>query len=160
MTEKVKPIPIKDQVQEWLIKDGWSVRDEPSSDALWAYLAEDRQLRKIVIGQPAGREDWIVIQAVVNIDDVTKERISQMPPSDRERFLWDLRFELLKTDLEFDGIMIPLERIGVARRIFLESLTKDLFFQIMSQVRKGVLLIQWMVARRFAEEPPQIGYER
>lgn len=159
MSDHPQLADVRKTIQEWLIGDHWSVRDEPQDDAIWSFLAEDRLGRKIIVGQRVGSEDSLIIQASINFGDAS-DKIAQLPSNDRERFLWDLRFGLLRTDLEFGGIEIPLERVNVGIRIFFDSLTKSSFFHRVSQVRKGLILVQWMVADRLVEEPPQIGFER
>jgi hypothetical protein len=162
MAEKTTPDHIQDRIREILMEDGWSVRQEPASKAIWAFVAENRAGIKIVVGQKIGKEDQVVIQGSVSPDDIIAYRMAQLPEAERNNFLWDLRFELLRTDLEFDGVMMPLKRIEVSTRIFLDALTKDTFLLRTSQVRKGMLAIVWMLAKKFSQQPPkrQLGFQR
>jgi len=162
MAEKTTPQHIKDRIREILMEDGWGVRQEPASKAIWAFIAENRAGIKIVVGQQIDKEDQIVIQGSVTPDDIIANRMAQLPEDERNNFLWDLRFELLRTDLEFNGIEAPLKRVEVSTRIFLDALTKDTFLLRTAQVRKGVLLVLWMIAKKFAQQPPrkQLGFQR
>jgi hypothetical protein len=162
MAEERLPEHIKERVQTLLMEDEWSLRQESFPRTIWTFIAEDRLGRKIVVGQNIDREDQIVIQGAVTLDEITTNRIDQLPEDERNNFLWDLRFELLKTNLEFSGIQFPLKHIAVSERIFLDALTKDALIQRTSEVRKGVLMIQWMLQRKFAEQPPrrQLGFQR
>ena len=162
MAGKTAPQHIKERIREILMEDGWSVRQEPSSKAIWAFVAEDRLKRKIVVGQNEGKEDQIVVIGGVNIDEATNNRLNQLSVEERNDFLWALRFELLRTDLEFSGVEIPLKRVEVVARIFLDALSKDTFLLRVSQVRKGVLIVLWMLAKKFAQQPPrrQLGFQR
>ena len=155
MTDEISHNAIKEKIRTWLMEDGWSLRIEPSKDAIWAFVAEDGGKRKIVVGQTVGREDNVIIQAAVDVDDEIRNKLAQLPEDERNNFLWDLRFELIRTNLEFSGIQIPLKRIEVIERLFLDALTKDAFLQKASEVRKGVLIVLWMVARKFAQKPQQ-----
>jgi len=162
MTTEMSSEQIKDQVRTWLMEDGWSLRQETPPQTLWAFLAEDQFGRKIVVGQRANREDEVVIQGSVNIGDDTTDRIDRLNEDERNTLLWDLRFELVKTNLEFSGISIPLKRVEVIERIFLDGLTKGRFLQRTSEVRKGVLIVMWVLARKLGQPPPprQMGYQR
>lgn len=162
MTTEMPPNQMKEQVRAWLMEDGWSLRQETPRGSIWAFVAEDQFGRKIVVGQRAGKEDEVVIQGAVNIGDDTTDRIGRLVEDERNSLLWDLRFELVRTNLEFSGIDIPLKRIEVVERIFLNALNKDCFLQRASEVRKGVLIVLWILARKFAQQPPprQVGFQR
>lgn len=162
MATKTPSKQIRERIQTWLMEDEWSVRQATSEQSLWAFVAEDQFGRKIIVGQRKGKDDQVVIQGAVNIDDNTTDRISRLSEDERNNFLWDLRFELVRTNLEFSGISLPLKRVEVIERLFLDALTKDSFLQRASEVRKGVLIVIWMLARRFAQQPPprQVGFQR
>jgi len=64
----------------------------------------------------------------------------------------------LQADVEFEGLTDPLKRIVVAEPIFYDALTKDLFVQRFSQVKRAMLLILWSLRRFFAEPPPPMGF--
>jgi len=162
MAIKMSPNQIKDQVRTWLMEDGWSLRQETPPKSLWAFVATDQFGRKIVVGQRINKEDEVVIQGAVNMDDDTTDRIGRLTEDDRNNLLWDLRFELVKTNLEFSGIALPLKRVEVVERIFLDGLTKDCFLQRASEVRKGVLIVIWLLARKLGQSPPprQMGFQR
>ncbi len=144
------------------MEDGWSLRQETPQGGLWAFVAEDSRGRRVVVGQNANRQDEVIIQAQVNIGDDTINKLSSLPENEREELLWDLRFELLRTNLEFAGIETPLKSIKVSERIFLDALTKDCFLQRISEVRKGLLVVLWILARKFVQPPPprQMGFQR
>jgi hypothetical protein len=162
MATKMSPDQIKDKVQTWLMEDGWSVRQETPSMSLWTFVATDQFGRVIGVGQRKNKEDEVIIQGAINIGDDTNDRITRMTDDDRNNLLWDLRFQLVQTNLEFSGIVLPLKRIEVVERIFLDGLTKDCFLQRTSEVRKGVLIVMWLFARKLGQPPPpkQMGFQR
>jgi len=162
MVKDVQSGDAKEQIQKWLMEDGWSLRQESGKEAVWAFVGEDRLGRKVVVGQNIGREDEVILQGTVRFDEATTDRIAQLREDERNDFLWDLRFELLRTDLEFAGVEAPLKEIRVTERIFFDALTKDTFLQRVAEVRKGVLAVIWMVNRRFAQPPPpkQLGFQK
>jgi len=162
MATEMSSNQIKDKVRTWLMEDGWSLRQETPPISLWAFVATDQSGRIIVVGQRKNKEDEVVIQGAVNIGDDTTDRIMRLTEDDRNNLLWDLRFELVKSNLEFSGIALPLKRVEVLERIFLDGLTKDCFLQRTSEVRKGLLIVMWLFARKLGQPPPprQMGFQR
>ena len=162
MANKLTSNDSKEITRNWLMEDGWSLRQASPEGASWAFIAEDPHDRRIIVGQKTDREDQLVIQAVVKLDDDAISRIDQLPEDERNEFLWDLRFELLRANLDFNGVMFPLKQIEVMTRIHSDALTKDIFIQRLGQVHKGVIIIQWTLMRKFAQQPlpRQMGLQR
>lgn len=162
MTTKMSPEKLQELVRMWLMEDGWSLRQETPQNGLWAFIADDGKGRKIVVGQNVNRPDTIILQGGINIDDVTSQKVDNLSEKDRDALLWDLRFGLLGTELEFMGIEIPLKLVQLSARVIGEALSKDCFLQRVSELRKGVLFVIWTLARKFSQQPPrqQLGFQR
>lgn len=160
MTKKSPSNNIEDKVHGWLMEDGWKLQKHTVPDASWAFIAEDPSIRKIVVGQKVGRDDQLLLQAAVIPDENVATQLDQLDEDERNNFLWDLRFELLRAGIDFDGVTVPLKQVAVMMRISTDALTKDTFVQRLGQVHKGVILIQWMIARKFAkpETHKEIGF--
>lgn len=152
---------VKDTVHKWLMDDGWKVGKQTFPEAAWAFVAEDNLGRKIIVGQRSDRRDELLIQARVTFND-DRAKLDSLPQDERDNFLWDLRFELLRTTLDFRGTELPLKNIEVMLRLSADTLilTKDIFRQGISQVGKGILIIQWMTMRKFQQQPSpkQLGF--
>lgn len=148
---------VKDTIHKWLMDDGWKVGRRTLPEATWAFVAEDNSGRKIIVGQKSDRQDELLIQAQVTFDDDTRAKLDQLPVNERNDFLWDLRFELLRTDLDFRGVGLPLKNIEVMVRTSADTffLNKEAFRKGISQVGKGIILVQWMMMRKFEQHPPQ-----
>lgn len=161
MIEGALPKEISETIQKWLIDDGWTLQPISLPDFAWVLVAEDQLGRKIVVGQKSDREDELIISASSAIGEPESNKINQLSEKERNEFLWELRFELLRTELEFSGVELPLSKIEVSNRIFSDALSKDSFLQRTSQVRKGSLIILLMVARKFGQQPPrrQMGFK-
>lgn len=141
----------RDKVHGWLMEDGWKLQKYILPDASWAFIAEDPGNRKIVVGQKIGRDDQLLLQAGVTPDENVNTQLDQLSEEERNNFLWDLRFELLRADLDFDGVTIPLKLVQIMKRISTDALTKDNFVQRLGQVHKGVIIVQWTIARKFGK---------
>ena len=152
---------IKEQIQKWLMEEGWRIRTENVPDAEWFLSGESEARVRIGIGQRRGRPDQIIIQGSVIFQQAQQDQIHRLPPEERTDFLWDMRFRLLDMGVEFSGVAEPPHEVRISQRIYYDGLTKDRFLQRVSQVRNGVLTVLWMVARRLAQPPPErtVGFK-
>jgi len=160
MANKPPSNDVRDKVNGWLMEDGWKLQKHTLPDASWAFIAEDPNIRRIVVGQKVGRDDQLLLQAAVIPDENVMTQLDKLAEDERNNFLWDLRFELLRAGIDFNGVGIPFKRVEVMMRITTDALTKDVFVQRLGQVHKGVILVQWMTARKFAkpEAHGEIGF--
>jgi len=149
---------VKDKIKTWLVEEGWQLTERAAPDARFALVAEDQKGHKMVVSQKAAAADRVVVQVTISLSDDDSQRFSALPEKKRQQFLWDLRFGLLQADVEFDGLTDPPKQIVVAEPIFYDALTKDLFVQRFSQVKRAMLLILWSLRRFFAEPPPPMGF--
>jgi len=149
---------VKDKIKTWLVEEGWQLTEREAPDARFALVAEDQKGHKMVVSQKAAAGDRVVVQVTISLSDDDSQRFSALPEKKRQQFLWDLRFGLLQADVEFDGLTDPPKQIVVAEPIFYDALTKDLFVQRFSQVKRAMLLILWSLRRFFAEPPPPMGF--
>ena len=154
--------PVQDDVQsrigQWLQEEGWQLAQETRPEFRFIIIADDGAGRKLTISQHSQKLDRVTIQAGVAIPDEQAKKIMALPRKKRQDFLWDLRFELLATDVEFSGLSEPLGRITLGQPIFYDALSKDLFMERLSEVKKALLLVVWKVARLMEEPPPQMGF--
>ncbi len=152
---------MKQRITDWLIGQGWSVKHEETPETNWAIVAESRKHVKVNVRQPVGRADQAVIFTTIQLDDETRQRIMRLSEGEREGFLWDIRFQLLHMGVEFEGIADVPERITVVLAVYADGLTKDSFFQRVSQIHSATFAAIWMVARKFAQPPPErtMGFE-
>lgn len=155
------PDRIQERVREWLIHSGWSVRQVSPENAYWAFGTENPTGLKIVVGQDAGRENVLFIEATI-VDAEMSGLVDGLPEKEREEFLWTIRFELLHLDVEFNGVEAPLKTIRLAQRVFFDGLTQDLFFQRLTDVMRGIAAVEWHVSRRFkkARQRPPLGFRK
>ena len=148
------PVPGVDlsqvMVGTWLVEDQWKTDNYEIPQTTWAIRATDSSGRTVVIAQPAGVKDFLLIQGDVALDEATKERIRQINGAELDSMLWNLRRELISNDVEFRIAGEPLALVQVSQRIFFgrgHELNKDVFFQRVSRVRRGILLVRWLIER-------------
>ena len=105
------------------------------------------------IVQPEGVNDFLLIQGDTVLSEDIQERARQMGVAQLDSLLWDLRRELIQTDLDFRISGQPLSLIQTSQRIFFDrrnELNKDVFFQRLSRVRRGILLVGWLMEKWFS----------
>jgi len=145
---------IRETVRGFLIEDQWRLGELSGPDLVWGHLASDRQGRKLVIGQRRDRTDEVLLQARVSVHENTRAQLKALIPEDRKGFLWDMRMALLQMNVDFNGITDDPTNIRVMTRIFFDGMSKDVFFQRLSEVRRALLTILWMLNRKFEEQAP------
>ncbi len=146
---------IRTQIQTWLMEESWHIRPEKVPDTEWFLSAESEAKVRIGVGQRKGSVDQVIVQGSVTFQQAEQDQINRLPPEERSGFLWDMRFSLLNLGVEFGGVTEPPQVIRISQRIYYDGLTKDRFLQRVSQVRNGLLVILWMVARKLAQPPPE-----
>lgn len=147
------PETVRDQVQTWLLDEGWRLSEKGHGDALWLLEARDGAGRHLVVGQKQGRDDQVLLEGAVVLAEPHKESFEALPYEMRQEILWELRFTLLSLGVEFHGVQEPLNRVMVGQRVYYDGLSKDRFLQRVSQVRNGILAVIWTVARRLSFAP-------
>ncbi len=157
-TESPVQNDVQSRIGQWLQEEGWQLAQETRPEFRFIIIADDGAGRKLTISQHSQKLDRVIIEAGVAIPDEQAKKIMALPRKKRQDFLWDLRFELLATDVEFSGLSEPLGHITLGQPIFYDALSKDLFMERLSEVKKALLLVVWKVARLMEEPPPQMGF--
>ncbi len=145
------------RIKAWLLEEGYTVSTEDRPNAKWLLVGKAPK-GKIVVGQPSDAPDRVLISASIAVADEHQAKFNKLPKTKRDEFLWDLRFALLQTDVEFEGVKEPLDRLALSEIIFAGALTKDRFVQRVAHVRKGTLLILWKFQHLFEENPDKLGF--
>lgn len=135
----------RDQVQNWLMSEGWQIAEQSHPDLAWLIRAEDAAQRRILIGQSKARPDMIHLEARVNLADEHRKMFENLPKETRRKILWALRFRLLAMNVDFVGVTEPMQAVLITQRIYLDGLTKDNFLQRFTNVRNAVITVIWSI---------------
>lgn len=135
----------RERVQEWLMSEGWQIAEQSHPNLAWLIRAEDAAERKILVGQDKVKQDYIHLEARVNIADEHRKRFESHPENRRREILWRLRFRLLSMNVDFAGVAEPMQAVLLTQRIYLDGLTKDLFIQRFLMVRNAVIAVIWSI---------------
>jgi len=146
---------IRDKVQNWLMSEGWQIAEQSHPNLVWLIRAEDAAERRILVGQDKVRQDYIHLEARVNIADEHRKKFESLPENRRREILWRLRFRLLLMNVDFVGVAEPMQAVLLTQRIYLDGLTKDAFIQRFLMVRNAVITVIWSIIQDLeGVEPP------
>jgi hypothetical protein len=150
----------RDQVQNWLMNEGWQISEQPHQEAEWLIRAEDAARRRIMVGQDKARPDMIRLEARVNLAEEHAAMFASLPDEDRRAILWELRFRLLALNVDFVGVAEPMQGVLLTQRIYMDGLTKDSFLQRFTNIRNAVITVIWSIIQNLeGVEPPAESVE-
>lgn len=144
----------RDRVTDWLLAEGWKLQGAESPDAEWVFVAEDRQGKKVAFGQTRKRPGFLELQANIVLDDKHRIQLEELPEDELEDLLWDLRFELLRLDVEFHGLQRPFRAVGLKIRVHQEELSQSLFYERLRRMNRAMLMVLWSVTRKLSHPAP------
>lgn len=149
------PESTRDKVQNWLMGEGWQIAEQSHPNLAWLIRAEDAAERRILVGQDKVKQDYIHLEARVNIADEHRKKFESLPENRRREILWRLRFRLLMMNVDFAGVAEPMQAVLLTQRIYLDGLTKDFFIQRFLLVRNAVIAVIWSIIQDLeGVEPP------
>jgi hypothetical protein len=146
--------PIRLDIRDWLLAEGWKLSEREHAHARWILVGEDSGNRRILVARARFPAEQVRIQATVELSVLHREQFAALPASLRESVLWDIRQRLLSMHVEFAGVGLPLERVHLNQRIYLDGLTRDAFIQRVLQVKDAMISVIWYVLRHLGQEPP------
>jgi len=150
-------IDTQEKVKTWLVQEGlFKAEDQPEN--LYFQLAAEfpaKSGRHLSIIQPKSHEDMIVVFSRIRLADSHQKALSAMPPKERERLLWQMRYDLLFQDSSFE--IEPgggdLQSIRFTREIYYDGLTKNELMQAIRNNFKCELYVVWKFQEIFGGGP-------
>lgn len=149
-------------LKQWLSAEGYSITDGTSDGTVWAFSAIEQSGFGVGVSQPTGPATVVNINVTVPLDEY-QVQMAKLLLGERTEFLWELRFQLLNMATEFnlqadkpeDAANLPTS-VLISQPVYIQGITKDLFFRRILEVRKALLAVQWMFERKFGV-PPSLG---
>ena len=147
------------KVQAWLTEEGVYRDKVPDDNANYHYKIEFPQGsgRPADIIQPKPRDDLILIISGVSLSEEHYEGLKSKSKKERDDILWDMRFDLLFRNSDFN--MLPnlddLKTIQFIRPLHFEGLTKNVLMDAIREDYKCHLYIVWKMQRLFGAAPPK-----
>jgi hypothetical protein len=148
-------IDTQEKVKTWLVQEGlFKAEDQPEN--LHFQIAAEfpaKSGRHLSIIQPKSHEDMIVVFSRIRLADSHQMALSAMPPKERERLLWQMRYDLLFQDSSFE--IEPgggdLQSIRFTQEIYYDGLTKNELMQAIRINFKCELYVVWKFQEIFGE---------
>lgn len=109
----------------------------------------------INVFQPKGKNDTLIVGAVIEVAEPHKQQLRALDNEKREKFIWDLRLTLAQGNIEFE-MRHPnnvLEFVRVHKFLFEDGFSKHAFMNALLDVNRSKLLVIWFIQREFGVSP-------
>lgn len=150
-------LTLEKKVEELCLEEGIPVQKIRSDMAAFQLnLQFPNPQSNINVFQPKGKDDTIIIGAVIEIAELHKQKLRALDSEKREKFIWDLRMTLAQSHIEFE-MRHPnniLEFVRVHRFLFEDGFSKHAFMNVLLDVNRSKLLVIWFIQREFGVSPP------
>ena len=157
--EKEEIDNVMEKVRRWLVEEGIYKGEIPDENATYHFAVEvplGSGLKADII-QPKNKKDLVLIVGTVVLVEQHYNALKSMPKTKREELLWEMRFELLFRDSDFQ--IIPsaegFKGIQFTRPRYFDGLTKNKFFECLRENFKCQLYIIWKMNQLFGEIPSE-----
>ncbi len=125
---------IKNRIRDWLDSEHYKIQSDTQHNEHFRFKAEDNIGRQVIIARPKGElEDFIIIGGNWQIPPEYHEKLHNMAEDIKQAMLEELKMELLRLKVDYQGVKLPLRQVGVESRIACDETTGRLqFLQLFS----------------------------
>ena len=145
----------RDDIVAWLTEEGL-FKEQLIEENLHFQIAAEypaKSGRHLSVIQPKGHEDMIVVFSRIKLADQHHQALLSMPPKERERLIWHMRYDLLFRESSFE--MEPgggdMHSIRFVREIYYDALTKNKLMEVIRENFKCELYVVWKFQEIFGE---------
>ena len=146
----------KEQIQKWLLEEGFKVKLISDKNAYFNFVVEDKEGRFTNVYQTIGKPDQIKIATRGILTKTQETKLMGLSGEERNMLLWNFRMGLINRGVGFSSIEIPLKKIKIETIIYYDGLTKDNFMYRLFEVRKTLVFMSWIIDRALGEPRPTI----
>lgn len=137
---------LEQRIREWLQENGTPVSAVHAPGATFALSFKLPSGFQVVVQQPGGRHDFLVVSCVVNIDPQHREKLK----SRADEFVWNIRHDLLNTGVAFEleppGYPLP-SSVELLSDLYEDGLNKNLFMRRVSDVSNAAALLMLTIEK-------------
>jgi len=137
---------LKSKVHNWLKEEGWDLQEVAQPKFSWAFVVERTGLN-LDVAQQEGKSDQCIVRIALNLIDA-KPALTKLSQDEVDELIWQLRFELARQEVEFEGVDSPLEQVAIFRTIYSDDLTKNSFSDTLGKVLRAFMLLRLVLTRR------------
>ena len=144
------------KVEELCLREGITLRRVQNDMANFQLnLQFPNPQSNINVVQPKGKDDMIIIGAIIEIAETHRKSLQALEAKKREEFIWNLRLTLAKGNVEFE-LKHPdniLEFVRVHKFLFEDGFSKNAFMNALFDVNRSKLLVIWFIQKEFGASP-------
>lgn len=137
---------LKSKVHNWLKEEGWDLQEVAQPKFSWAFVVERTGLN-LDVAQQEGKSDQCIVRIALNLIDA-KPALTKLSQDEVDELIWQLRFELARQEVEFEGVDSPLEQVAIFRTIYSDGLTKNSFSDTLGKILRAFMLLRLVLTRR------------
>lgn len=154
---------LEKRVEELCLEEGITLRKVHNDVANFQLnLQFPNPQSNINVFQPKGKNDMILIGAMIEIAESHKQRLRALDTKKREDFIWNLRLLLAQGSVEFE-LRHPdniLEFVRVHKFLYEDGFSKNAFMNALFDVNRGKLLVIWFIQKEFGVSPSPAPEEK
>jgi len=151
MTDQNLSQTLKQNINNWLNEEGLQVEETTPEGFAWAFVVKRSDELKLTVAQQVGKADSCLVRVGVNIQGI-QIASTGMTQDEIDELLWELKFELVRHEVDFDGLDWPLEKVNIFRSIYSDGLTKNVFADTVGKVVRAAMLFEWVLRRRLRND--------
>jgi len=148
MSDEDSTVELKDLITNWLLEEGFKVKEIDDPLAIFNFYAEDDQKRNVNVIQNWKKPTQILIGTNAVFNEDIQLKIQRMDEKEREDFFWEIRFGLLQMNVGFGKVGLPFKKIELRNILYLDNLSKDVYMQRMFNVRRALVYVFMQVERK------------
>ncbi len=113
LVSKREKLTFGNQVRDWLLNRGWSVRQESKPQFEFIIWAMDDSKRELAITKEKIHPDILAFTAPIPIDKSWQEQLAKLPLNVADQLVENLKILFSTHNIGYGGLRWPLEKVGV-----------------------------------------------
>jgi hypothetical protein len=150
------------KVEELCLEEGIALRKVQNDMANFQLnLQFPNPQSTINVFQPKGKNDMIMVGAVIEIAEIHRQGLRALDTKKREEFIWNLRLMLAQGTVEFE-LRHPdniLEFVRVHKFLYEDGFSKSIFMNALFDVNRSKLQVIWFIQKEFGVSPTRAPEE-
>ena len=140
---------VEDTILKWITIPSFSVQRNVDPNALFSFMVKDSQERAVTIARAKDDPSQLVLAIKKQLLEDTKTKLEALEKSTSSQLIFNLRLELIRLGIGFQGVDWPLNQITLSDFVALDdSLTKTYFLGRVLFIRRAQLLIGECIGQR------------
>jgi hypothetical protein len=159
---RARRLPSTDNVESlvrlWLNNFRLAVKNDPNQEVFFRFVVTMDSGTKLLVGRPKGElSGYLIVRAEITPGPEEQRRIADLPPSESNRVLSEVRLELARAKVGYSGLALPITTIAIFKRMPIgESLSEDVFMARLEEVEaafNAIAVVSYMAFDRNAPIP-------